>query len=145
MGVRMTTRMSEVNAYMLKEAERIQKLAIRALSRLGERCVKEARDRTPEYSWFDQTGNLRSSIGYIISHNGRIIQYSDFQQVKSGTEGSKTGKQFAEEIVKKYTSGYVLVVVAGMNYAEYVEAMENKDVLAHPELFARAELPKWKN
>ena len=138
----MTTPMSEVNAYLKAEADRIDRLTIRALSYLGEQCVKLARDRAPELSWIDRTGNLRSSIGYIITHNGNIVQYSDFKQVKQGSEGVKTGKDFAEEIVKQFSSDYVLVVVAGMNYAEFVEARDNKDVLATPELFANKELPK---
>lgn len=142
MGMRMTTKMSEVNVYLKAEAERIQRLTIRALSYLGEQCVKVARDRAPELSWIDQTGNLRSSIGYIITHNGNIVQYSDFKQVKQGSEGIKVGKDLATEIAKQFSNEYVLVVVAGMNYAEYVEARDNKDVLATPELFAKAELPK---
>ena len=142
MGIRMETPMSEVNVYLKAEAERIQRLTIRALAYLGEQCVRLARDRAPELSWIDRTGNLRSSIGYIITHNGNIVQYSDFQQVKQGSEGVKTGKDFAEEIAKQFSSEYVLVVVAGMNYAEYVEARDNKDVLATPELFANKELPK---
>lgn len=133
--------MSEVQADIQAEAKRAEMLTIRALAYLGEKCVIEARDRSPEESWFDQTGNLRSSVGYIIAHNGKIVQYSGFQQVKNGSEGSKTGKEFATELVKKYSTGYALIVVAGMNYAEYVEAMDNKVVLASAELFARKELP----
>ena len=134
--------MSKVNAYLKAEAERIHRLTIRALAYLGEQCVSLARDRAPELSWIDRTGNLRSSIGYLITHNGNIIQYSDFKQVKQGSEGTKTGKDFAMEIAKQFSSDYVLVVVAGMNYAEYVEAKDNKDVLSTPELFANRELPK---
>ena len=134
--------MSEVNAYLKAEAERIHRLTVRALAYLGEQCVKLARDRAPELSWIDRTGNLRSSIGYIITHNGNIVQHSDFQQVKQGSEGTNTGKDFATEIAKRFSNRYVLVVVAGMNYAEYVEAKDNKDVLATPELFANKELPK---
>lgn len=134
--------MSEVQAVIGAEIERIDMLTIRALSYLGEQCITKARDRSSEESWVDQTGNLRSSVGYVISHNGKIVQYSGFQQVKNGSEGSNAGKEFAAELIKKYSKGYALVVVAGMNYAEYVEAMDNKDVLATPELFARNELPK---
>lgn len=132
--------MSEVQAAIQAEAERVKMLTIRALAYLGEKCVIEARDRSPEESWFDQTGNLRSSVGYVISHNGKIVQYSSFQQVKNGSEGKRTGKEFATELIKKYSTGYALVVVAGMNYAEYVEAMDNKVVLASAELFVRKEL-----
>lgn len=134
--------MSEVDSYLKAEAERIHRLTIRALANLGEQCVRMARDRAPELSWIDRTGNLRSSIGYIITYKGNIVQYSDFRQVKQGSEGTKTGKDFAEEIAKQLSNEYVLVVVAGMNYAEYVEAMDNKDVLATPELFANKEWPK---
>ena len=145
MGIKMTTPISEVQSAMKAEAERIERLTIRALSYLGEQCVIKARDRSSEESWFDQTGNLRSSIGYVISCDGKIIQYSDFSVVKNGSEGPEIGKTLAEEIARKYISGYALVVVAGMNYAEYVEAMDNKVVLASSELFARQQLPSMMN
>lgn len=145
MGIRMTTPMSEVNAAIKAEAERAEMLTIRALSYLGEKCVIEAKDRPQESSWFDQSGNLRSSIGYVVVSNGRIVQYSDFNPVKQGYEGLKEGKELAAELARKYTSGYALVVVAGMNYAELVEAMDNKVVLASAELYARQELPNMMN
>lgn len=133
--------MSKINAAIIAEAKRVNTLTIRALSYLGELCVIEAKDRPQESSWFDQSGNLRSSIGYVIVHNGKIIKYSEFNQVKQGTDGIKEGKELAKELAKQYTSGYALVVVAGMNYAELVEAMDSKVVLASAELFARKELP----
>lgn len=133
--------MSEINAAIKAEAERANMLTIRALSYLGEMCVIEAKDRPQESSWFDQSGNLRSSIGYIIVHNGKTIKYSEFNQVKQGSDGIKEGKELATELAKQYTSGYALIVVAGMNYAELVEAMDSKVVLASAELFARNELP----
>ena len=138
----MITSMSEINAAIKAEVERVNTLTIRALSYLGELCIIEAKDRPQELSWFDQSGNLRSSIGYVIVHNGKIIKYSTFNQVKQGTDGIQEGKELATEIAKQYVSGYALIVVAGMNYAELVEAMDNKNVLASAELFARKELPK---
>lgn len=142
MGIKMATPMSEINAAIKAEAERVNMLTIRALSFLGELCVIEAKDRPQESSWFDQSGNLRSSIGYVIVHNGKIIKYSEFNQVKQGSDGIREGKELAKELARQYTSGYALIVVAGMNYAELVEAMDNKNVLASAELFARGELPK---
>ena len=133
--------MSEINAAIQNETQRVEMLTIRALSYLGELCVIEARNRPKEISWVDRTGNLRSSVGYIIAKGGKIIKYSDFQQVKAGSEGVDEGKKFAEMLAKQSLSSYVLVVVAGMNYAEYVESMENKDVLASAELYARRNLP----
>ena len=142
MGIRLATPISEIEAAIRAEAERIEMLAIRALSYLGEQCIIEARDRRQEYSWFDQSGNLRSSVGYIIVANGEIVQYSGFQQVKEGADGVREGKKLAEGLAKNHPDGYALIVVAGMNYAEYVEAMDNKCVLASAELYARSKMPE---
>ena len=141
MGIRMTTKLSEVHDMLMREAERVERLTIRALSKLGEQCVTKIRDRAGDKSWYDQTGNLRSSVGYVIAHNKNIIQYSTFNQVKQGSEGVKTGKDLAEELAKRYSNNYVLIVVAGVNYAEFVEAMDNKDVLASTELWAKEQVP----
>ena len=141
MGIRMTTKLSEVHDMLMREAERVDRLTIRALSKLGEQCVTKIRDRAGDKSWYDQTGNLRSSVGYVIDHNKNIIQYSTFNQVNQGSEGVKTGKDLAKELAKRYSNNYVLIVVAGMNYAEFVEAMDNKDVLASTELWAREQVP----
>jgi hypothetical protein len=141
MGIRMTTKLSEVNDMLMREAERVERLTIRALSKLGEQCVTKIRDRAGDKSWYDQSGNLRSSVGYVIAHNKNIIQYSAFNQVKQGSEGVKTGKDLAEKLAKRYSNNYVLIVVAGMNYAEFVEAMDNKDVLASTELWVKEQVP----
>lgn len=142
MGIRMTSKLDEIHKILMKEAERVDRLTIRALSYLGEQCVIRVRDRGGDKSWYDQSGNLRSSVGYVIAHNGSIIQYSDFNQVKQGSEGVKVGKDLAEELARRYSNDYVLVIVAGMNYAEHVEAMENKDVLASTELWSIDQVPK---
>lgn len=141
MGIRMTTKLSEVHDMLMREAERVERLTIRALSKLGEQCVTKIRDRAGDKSWYDQTGNLRSSVGYVIAHNKNIIQYSSFNQVKQGSEGVKTGKDLAKELAKRYSNNYVLIVVAGMNYAEFVEAMDNKDVIASTELWVKEQVP----
>ena len=138
----MTSKLDEIHKILVKEAERVERLTIRALSYLGEQCVIRVRDRGGDKSWYDQSGNLRSSVGYVIAHNGSIIQYSDFNQVKQGSEGVKVGKDLAEELARRYPNDYVLVIVAGMNYAEYVEAMDNKDVLASTELWSIDQVPK---
>ena len=138
----MTTKLDEIHNVLMKEAERVERLTIRALAYLGEQCVSRVRNRGGDQSWYDQSGNLRSSVGYVIAYNGSIIQYSDFNQIKQGSEGVTVGKKLAEELVKRYSNDYVLVIVAGMNYAEYVEAMENKNVLASTELWAIDQVPK---
>lgn len=132
--------MSEIDALIEAEAKRVDKLIIQALAGLGDECVTEARDRSQEDSWFNQTGNLRSSVGYVVVAHGKIVKRSGFETIMSGSEGSLIGKRLAEELAKNYSSGYALIVVAGMHYAEYVEAKESKSVLASAELLAHTEV-----
>lgn len=108
---------------------------------MGEKSVIEAKDRSQELSWYDRSGNLRSSIGYVIVCNGRVLKESGFKQVQQGSAGIKQGRELAIELASKYSGGYALIVVAGMNYADKVEAMDNKVVLSSAELYAKQELP----
>ena len=139
MAIRMTTSLSEINAIFDTGNKQSDSVTIQALANLGNECVTEARDRSQEESWFNQTGNLRSSVGYVVVAHGEIVKTSGFETVLSGSEGSKTGKELAVRLAKNYSSGYVLIVVAGMHYAEYVEAKDSKSVLASAELLAHAE------
>lgn len=141
MNIRMTTSISEVDMFFKIELERAHQLTIRALMFLGEKCVIEARDRSPEASWNDQSGNLRSSIGYVVVYNGKIVDVSGFSPVGGGSDGSIQGEALAKRLAQNYQRGYALIVVAGMNYAAYVEAMKNKVVLASAELMAKQALP----
>ena len=111
---------------------------INAFAKLGEECVARIRDRSEEESWIDHTANLRSSIGYAVyDHGSRTIE-SAFATVGRGSEGSEEGKKMVKEIADEYSKVFALVVVAAMNYADFVEANENKDVLASTELWARS-------
>ncbi len=87
----------------------------------GEAFVNRARENQ---TYHDQTGNLRSSIGYIIIHNGVIVD-QNFRLSKEGDD-RETGKveamNYANELVGKYPTGWVLVGFAGMNYAAAVES-----------------------
>ena len=69
----MATKLDEIHNTLMREAQRVERLTIRALSYLGEQCVIRVRDRGGDKSWYDQSGNLRSSVGYVIAHNGSII------------------------------------------------------------------------
>lgn len=116
---------------------------IRSFSYLGEECIRKVRDRSGDDSWYDQTGNLRSSIGYAVIEDGRKIIESAFRTVKNGTQGANEGKKMIDELASQYAKTYALVVVAGMDYAEYVEAMKGKDVLASTEIWAKLEINKY--
>lgn len=121
----------------------IEEEITRAFSYLGEQCVTRIRDRGPKESWFDQTGNLRSSIGYAVYGDGRKVIESAFDVVKGGSEGSATGRRMIDNLAAQYAETYALVVVAGMEYADAVEARDNKDVLATTYLWAKQEVRKY--
>jgi len=108
------------------------------LSYLGQECVNKARDRGANDSWMDRTGNLRSSVGFAFYQEGEKIIESAFNQVGTDPTGSKTGKKFVEDLARELSSTYALVIVAGMDYAEYVET--KRDVLASTELYARTKI-----
>ena len=113
------------------------------LNYLGMQCVKRIRDRSGEESWYDQTGNLRSSIGYAIYSYGLKQIESSFDSVLGGSEGSQKGRKMVEELASRYSDTYALVVVAAMEYADFVEAIESKDVLASTEIYAKREVWRY--
>lgn len=119
----------------------IEKKQIARLQRLGEMCLVEARTNK---GYMMQTGALLSSTGYEVFVDGVAI-HSKFDAA-SGAEsnaaetGIKSGQNIAETIGKG-TKGIALVVVAGMNYAAYVEA-KGYNVLSSAEHLAERELPR---
>jgi hypothetical protein len=115
----------------------IEKRSIERLQYLGEQCVAKARSNG---DYMDQTGNLRSSVGYIVFKNGVALHVS-FEQTGSGLKGKNEGKTIAIKAGSKYKEGICLVVVAGMNYALAVES-RGRDVLTSTELFAKQEMPR---
>lgn len=113
--------------------------AIDTLSFVGEKCVIEARD-SGKYT--DRTGNLRSSTGYAVVYNGRIVKQSNFEKVKqTATEGAATGKELIRQLTSSYADGLVLILVAGMDYAVYVEA-RGYNVLNSSEDLAKRLVPE---
>lgn len=94
------------------------------------------RNRSAKESWIDHTGNLRSSIGFAVYEQGSKYMESAFSQVLRGTDGSAKGKKMINDLAKEYSRVYALVVVAGMEYAGEVEALESKDVLASTKIWA---------
>ncbi len=113
-----------VDAFTERAEEQMYKL----LQGAGEMFVKYARESG---RYIDHTGNLRSSIGYVIVNNGSIA-YRDFQKQNVGTEGNEgvqKAQRLARELANTHSKGLILIGLAGMEYAVYVEAMESKDVI----------------
>lgn len=143
-----TVEKNDISARFRQFRKAIVEKQIERLQRLGEMCVTQARGVPPSVGFHDQTGNLRSSIGYMVFVDGVPVHQSTFEQVspqaahKDGVtyDGGKKGEAYCREIGEN-TTGVCLVVVAGMDYATYVES-KGRDVLTSAEHLAEQELPK---
>lgn len=120
---------------------------IKRLVELGEEAYETAVQRG---RYNNITGNLRSSIGYVVAVDGTVRKEGGFKKIagrgenyervsfKTGTgknvkfwargkagdgsEGSQQGLEYARSLATSFKSGVTLVVVAGMDYASYVNS-----------------------
>ena len=138
MPIKRLTPPAQIDRFIEEEMERLKNAIVYNLCAIGEQVLNVARLTN---SYKDQTGNLRSSIGYVVSVDGEIVQTSSFDVVKGGGEGAKGGKSYAMQLVEDFPQGIVLIVVAGMNYASYVSA-KGYDVLDSSELLADKLVPQ---
>lgn len=106
---------------------------IMTLSYVGESAIRIARE---EGDYRDITGNLRSSIGYVVLRDGKVITKAIVERTKDGTEGAKQLEEVLPKLQSKYRTAFALIVVAGMNYAAYVEDIHHRVVLSSAKLKA---------
>lgn len=109
-----------VNQFTIDKTRKI----LLMLQKVGEDFVTNARN-TDTYT--DRTSNLRSSIGYAVFYNGSEI-YSNFEGESTGMNAAQA-KVFEQMV---FPRGFVLIGVAGMKYARYVEA-KHFDVISGSE------------
>ena len=129
---RMTTPIRVITDKLTAEGQDKLRVVADVLCNVGEQCIIEARNNG---DYEDQTGNLRSSIGYAVLMNGQVIQSDCVDKIKNGDEGVSEGLAFLQKRIKKASKkGVCLIVTAGMNYADYVET--EKVVLSSAELKA---------
>lgn len=141
MGIKANFDSTDVRKRFNAFLEVIEKRQIERLQYLGEMCVKHARLIPKNIGFEDQTGNLRSSIGYMVFKDGMAVKGS-YTQVEGGSEGVQAGEALARKVGSKSKDNKImLVVTAGMNYAVHVES-KGRDVLTSAENLAKQELPK---
>lgn len=138
MPIKLVTPQSEIDAYIDQSIDKALEVIVNTFLYVGESCIREARDNG---SYMDQTGNLRSSIGYVVVVDGQIVRKNVVDLVKNGTEGTKEAEAFLERLASEHSTGICLIVVAGMNYASYVEG-RGYNVLTSAELLAERLVPQ---
>lgn len=124
--------LEQVPGLIKQDIERIRKHNLDTLLYAGEEAINYARQGHPN-DWTDQTGNLRSSIGYaVVVENNSVVNKSDFS---GKPEGSSAGNKVLKSAQSVNQGKIRLILVAGMNYATYVER-HGRDVLAGAKLKA---------
>lgn len=114
--------------------ERMDRAIITKLQMLGEELVAYARNN---HTYTDQTGNLTNSMGYAVVRNKEVVFFGGSTQ--SGVSVDSALKT-VNDILNETQSSYSLIIVAGMNYAAYVEA-KGYNVILPAELKAKKDFP----
>jgi hypothetical protein len=121
---------ADIARMLADRAARIDQAILNVLIRVGEQFVSDARSVN---TYQDDTGNLRSSIGYVVLKDGKQLS-ENFERKgakrkyggRKGEDGVSEAKKVINEAKSKITSGYALIVVAGMDYAYAVESGRRK-------------------
>lgn len=94
-------------------------------------------------SFAEQTGALKSSIGWAVCRDGAIVHSGGFESHGSaGSEGTDAGKSLLKSMPKE--RGISVILVAGMHYASYVES-KGFDVNTSGELLLDEMVQWWIN
>ena len=105
---------------------------------IAQGCYEEAMRRK---GFTNDSGALSSSIGWAISLDGNIVYSGGLTPVgKGGSIGQSQGRRAIDELVRG--SGIKLILVAGMDYAQEVEA-RGFDVTTSGELLAEEMISWW--
>jgi hypothetical protein len=114
-----------------KQAETLYQQIINAFINDAEQFIINARGQAQSHAmgqYEDETANLRNSIGYYIFHNGELVIGKEpgglagkvNEGKLSASEIAAMNKQTIQEFIKP--SGFQMILIAGMNYASYVES-----------------------
>ena len=136
MGIKMGFSIEAFDDFIIKSQNLLEERLKEAMATLVDECVEMIRTKPQEESWFNRTGNLRSSIGGAVYDRGEIYMNTAFDTVLTGYEGSALGMRMIEDLASQYSTAIGMVVIAAMPYAEDVEALESKDVLESTRLWA---------
>lgn len=143
--IKCETSKHEIEAFFKQASKLLHQYMLNALTKLGEECVVRIRDRSADESWIDHTGNLRSSIGYAVYNHGLTFIQSSFPTVLNGGKGQQEGRSMIKQLANEYSNVFALVVVAAMDYADKVEAIQSKDVLESTKIWAQGEVEERLN
>lgn len=132
MGIEANFNSDQIRERIERYMRAVEKATLEGLQYLGESLASYAKQNI---TFTPRSGNLQSSIGYVIVKSGEPITMAGFG---GSPEGVQEGIKFAEQVARETPNGFALIIVAGMNYAAYVEA-KGYNVILPAELKAKAE------
>lgn len=133
-----------------RKIEDVEDEILRIYQYVGYNAVNTARKMG---SYQNITGNLRSSTGWLVAKDGRIIKSSFAPALGAMNKkvskhvpltGPEEAESYAKTILDNHPYGLVLIVVAGMEYAAAVES-KGYDVLTSAEQIANQQLDNFFN
>ena len=122
-----------LDEYLEQQTERRIQALIFNLNAIGVTCVNEAKTGK---SYTTRTQALLNSTGYAVIRDGVSVSGAGLEG-----NGAIAGESEINRLIAKHPVGVFLVVVAGMHYAAYVEAL-GFNVLTSAELMAEQLIPQ---
>jgi len=117
-------KMAEVKKAFKEFEDHINDHVVEVLKKLADRSADDLRKNA---DFLNHSFNLRSSLGTVVFRDG-VIVHQNFLEVGGGAEGLRKGKEVAEANVPQ--TGIGMMLIAGEDYALYVEAKDNKWVIS---------------
>ena len=137
-------KLNDLNNHLDKFIEDAKNQLVEVLKKVGTSAVDRSRAnvKTGPFTgggFGNITWNLRGSTGYVIVKDHQIIDRY-FPPLPDGDQGTTEGIKYAEEIALLLDDGDImLIVVAGMEYAYFVEA-KGYDVISGSSAHMESEL-----
>lgn len=135
MGIEPTFGSGVISEAVKEFQKRVEDATVFQLKYLGENLVTYAKAM---HNYTDRTGNLTNSIGYAVVQNSKIVTSGGENQPG---EGSENALSILQKFAEQCSNSFSLIVVAGMNYAAYVEA-KGYNVILPAELKCQTDFPE---
>ena len=121
----------EIDLLLKEQYDEMDRQTLEAFKRVLQRALEIQRAKMrADGGYNDDTGQLRSSTGGIIYRDGKVL-HEDFKLAPYGTDktpGLQEGRKLALAELRE-SKGWGITIVAGMEYASWVESNHGLSVV----------------
>lgn len=122
---------TEIDELLKEQIEEMDRETLGQFKKVLARALQIQRAKVRASGGYnDDTGQLRSSVGGLIYRDGKVI-HEDFELAPYGTDkapGLEEGRSLAFAQLRE-SSGWGITIVAGKEYASWVESRHGLSVL----------------